>query len=102
VQYYYMRQERGLCMGLDTSVKKIVERVNDLNLYLSWKLDQGDIIEILDQTKAGNPERHEVMVNAKIDIFEMVDLNLGFIQNLNKINVILFKKLYREIKQSSG
>jgi hypothetical protein len=32
-------------------------------------LDQFEIIEILDQAKA--PERHEVMVNADIDIFEV-------------------------------
>jgi hypothetical protein len=35
------------------------------------QLDQDEIIEILDQSKARNPEWHEVMVNAKIDIFEM-------------------------------
>jgi hypothetical protein len=34
-------------------------------------LDQDEIIEILDQAKAMDPEWHEVMVIAKIDIFEM-------------------------------
>jgi hypothetical protein len=33
------------------------------------QFDQDDIIEILDQVK--NPEWHESMVNANIDIFEM-------------------------------
>jgi hypothetical protein len=35
----------------------------------SKHLNQDKIIEILDQAKA--PERHEEMVNANIDIFEM-------------------------------
>jgi hypothetical protein len=34
-------------------------------------LDQDEIIEILDQAKAVDPEWHEAMVNANIDIFEM-------------------------------
>jgi hypothetical protein len=33
------------------------------------RLDQDEIIEILDQAK--DPEWHEAMVNANIDIFEM-------------------------------
>jgi hypothetical protein len=74
VQKYYMR--RGLYMVLYTSVKQFVERLNDLNRYLLYfpeenpkQLDQDEIIEILDQAK--NPEWHEAMVNANIDIFEM-------------------------------
>jgi hypothetical protein len=35
------------------------------------QLDQDEIIEILDQAKAWDPEWHEAMVNANIDIFEM-------------------------------
>jgi hypothetical protein len=35
------------------------------------QLDQDEIIEILDQAKAMDPEWHEVMVNANLDIFEM-------------------------------
>jgi hypothetical protein len=35
------------------------------------QLDQDEIIEILDQVKAWDPEWHEAMVNANIDIFEM-------------------------------
>jgi hypothetical protein len=35
------------------------------------QLDQDEIIEILDQAKALDPEWHEAMVNANIDIFEM-------------------------------
>jgi hypothetical protein len=59
VQKYYMRQPRGLYMGLNTSVQQIVERLNDLNRYLLYfpeenpkQLDQDRIIEILDQAKA--------------------------------------------------
>jgi hypothetical protein len=76
VQTYYMRQPRGLHMGLNTSVQQFVETLNDLNRYLLYfpeekpkQLDQDEIIEILDQAKA--PELHEVMLNANIDIFEM-------------------------------
>jgi hypothetical protein len=36
VQNYYMRQPRSLYMGLDTSVQKFVERLNDLNHYLLY------------------------------------------------------------------
>jgi hypothetical protein len=35
------------------------------------QLDQDEIIEILDQAKARDPERHEAIVNSNIDIFEM-------------------------------
>jgi hypothetical protein len=63
-------------MGLNTSVQKFVERLNDLNCYLLYfpeenpkQLDQDEIIEILDQAKA--PEWYEAMVNAIIDTFEM-------------------------------
>jgi hypothetical protein len=69
--------------------------LNDLNLYLLYfpeenpkqldqveieiteilnqpnDLDPDEIIEILDQGKAWDPEWHEAMVNANIDIFEM-------------------------------
>jgi hypothetical protein len=65
-------------MGLNTSVQKFVERLNDLNRYLLYfpeenpkQLDPDEIIEILHQAKARDPECHEVMVNANIDIFEM-------------------------------
>jgi hypothetical protein len=63
-------------MGLYTSVQQFVERLNDLNRYLLYfpeenpkQLDQDEIIEILDQSKA--LEWHEAMVNANIDIFEI-------------------------------
>jgi hypothetical protein len=65
-------------VGLSTSVQQFVERLNDLNRYLLYfpeenpkQLDQDEIIEILDQAKARDPEWHEVMVNANIDIFEI-------------------------------
>jgi hypothetical protein len=66
-------------MGLNTSVQQFVERqkLNDLNLYILYfpeenpkQLDQDEIIEILDQAKAWNPEWHEEMVNANIDFFK--------------------------------
>jgi hypothetical protein len=63
-------------MGLHTSIQKFVERWNDLNCYLLYfpeedpkQLDQDEIIEISDQAKASDPEWHEAMVNANIDIF---------------------------------
>jgi hypothetical protein len=53
VQKYYMRQERGLYTGLNTSVQQFVERLNDLNRYLLYfpednpkQLNQDEIIEI--------------------------------------------------------
>jgi hypothetical protein len=52
--------------------------LNDLNYSLLYfpeenhkQLDQDEIIEILDQDKARNPELHEATVNANIDVFEM-------------------------------
>jgi hypothetical protein len=63
-------------MGLNTSVERFVERLNDLNRYLLYipeenpkQLHQDEIIEILDQAKAWDPEWHEAMVNANIEIF---------------------------------
>jgi hypothetical protein len=51
--------------------------LNDIYRYLLYfpeenpkKLDQDEIIEILDQAKAMDTEWHEAMVNANIDIFE--------------------------------
>jgi hypothetical protein len=56
VQKYFMR--RGLFIGLNTSVQKFVERLNDINRYLLYfpeenlkQLNQDEIIEILDQAK---------------------------------------------------
>jgi hypothetical protein len=78
IQKCYIRQAKGLYMGLNTSVKQFVERLNDLNRYLLYfpeenpkQLDQDEIVEILDQAKAKDPELHEAMVNENIDIFEM-------------------------------
>jgi hypothetical protein len=65
-------------MGLNTSAQKFVERLNDLNHYLLYfledhpkQLDQDEIIEILDHDKDLDPEWYEAMVNANIDIFEL-------------------------------
>jgi hypothetical protein len=53
-------------MGLNTCVQQFVERLNQLNLYLLYfpeenpkQLDQDEIIEILHQAKAMDPEWHE-------------------------------------------
>jgi hypothetical protein len=50
-------------MGFNTSAQQFVERLNDLSRYLLYfseetpkQLDQDEIIEILDQAKARNPE----------------------------------------------
>jgi hypothetical protein len=71
-----MRQPSGLYMGLNRSVQQFVESLNDLNRYMLYfseenpkHLDQDEIIEILDQVK--DPEWHEAIVSAIIDIFEM-------------------------------
>jgi hypothetical protein len=78
VQQYHIRQSRCLHMVLNTPLHQFVERLNDLNRYLLYfpeenpkQLDQDEIIEISHQTKARDPEWHEAMVNANIDIFEM-------------------------------
>jgi hypothetical protein len=83
-------------MGINTSVQQFVERLNDLNRYLLYspeekpkQLDQDEIIEILDQAKAWDPEWHESTVNTNIDIFEMsYDESVSYfnhIENLEKI-----------------
>jgi hypothetical protein len=75
-----MRQPRGIYMGFDTSIQQFVERqqLNGLNCNLLYfpeespkQIDQDEIIEILDQAKTRDPEWHEPIVNANIDIFEM-------------------------------
>jgi hypothetical protein len=83
-------------MSLNTSVQLFVERFNDLNHYLLYfpeetpkHLDQDEIIEILDQAKAWDPEWHEAMVNANIDIIEMINEEsvsyFKCLENLEKI-----------------
>jgi hypothetical protein len=68
--------------------------LNDLNRYplyfseeIPKQLDQDEIIEIFDQTKA--PEWHEAIVNANIDIFEMTyEESVSYfkcLENLEKI-----------------
>jgi hypothetical protein len=56
-------------MGLNTSVHQFVERLNDLNRYLLYFPEENS--KQLDQAKSMDPEWHEAMVNANIDIFEM-------------------------------
>jgi hypothetical protein len=89
-----MMQPMGFIYGLNTFIQQFVERLNDLNRYLLYfpeenprQLDQDEIIEILDQTKA--PEWHEAMVNLNIDIFEMTyEESVSYfkcLENLEKI-----------------
>jgi hypothetical protein len=85
-------------MGLNTSTQQFVERLNDLNRYLLYfpeenpkQLDQGEIIEILDQAKARDPEwqGHEAMVNANIDIFEMsCEESVSYFKSLENLEKI--------------
>jgi hypothetical protein len=63
---------------IQKSVIKCYKRLNDLNCYLfvfssriPKQLCQDEIIEFLDQAKTRDPEWHETMLNANIDIFEM-------------------------------
>jgi hypothetical protein len=93
VQKYYMRQARGFYIA---SVQQFVERLNDLNRYLLYlleentkQLDQDEIIEILDQAKAWDPEWHEAMVNENIDIFEMTyEESLSYCKLLENLEMI--------------
>jgi hypothetical protein len=68
--------------------------LNDLNCYLLYfpeenpkQLDQNEIIQILDQAKALDPEWHEAMVNSNIHIFETSYEESYFkhLENLEKI-----------------
>jgi hypothetical protein len=96
VQKYYMRQARGLYMGLNTSVQQFVERLNDLNRYLLYfpeenlkQLDQDEIIEILDQVKAWDPEWHEALVKSNIDIIEMTyEESVSYFKHLENLEKI--------------
>jgi hypothetical protein len=96
VQKYYMRHHWGLYMGHNTSVQQFVERLNDLNHYLFYfpeddpkQLDQDEIIEILDQAKARDPEWHKAMMNAKIDIYEIpYEESVSYFKSLQKLEKI--------------
>jgi hypothetical protein len=69
MQKYYMRQPRGLYMGLNTSVQQFVQglNINDFNRCLFYFPEEKP--KQLDHAKA--PEWHGAMVNANIDIFEV-------------------------------
>jgi hypothetical protein len=96
MQKNYMRHPRGLYMGLNKSVQPFVERLNDINRYLLYfpeenpkQLDQDEIIEILDQAKAIDPEWHEGMINANIDIFEMsYEETVSYLKRLENLEKI--------------
>jgi hypothetical protein len=85
-------------MVLHTCVQQFVEKLkfNDLNYYLLYlpeenpkQLDQGKSIEILDQAKARDPEWHEAMVNANIDIFEMsYKESVSYVKHLENLEKI--------------
>jgi hypothetical protein len=64
--------EAGLYMGLNTSIQQLVERLNDLNRYLLYFPEENP--KQLDQDEAWDPEWHEAMVNANIDIFDIFDI----------------------------
>jgi hypothetical protein len=91
VQKYYMRQPRGLYMGLNTSVQQFVERLTDLNRYLLYfpeenpkQLDHDEIIEILHQTKAKNPEWHEEWLIQSLIFLKCLMKNLFLISSVWK------------------
>jgi hypothetical protein len=96
MQKYYMRHPRGLYMGLNTSVKQLIEKLNDRNHYLLYfpeenpkQLDQDEIIEVLDLAKARDPEWHEAMVNVNIDIFEMTyEESVSYFKRLENLEKI--------------
>jgi predicted RNA-binding protein associated with RNAse of E/G family len=96
MQKYSMRHPRGLYMGINTSVQQVVERLNDLNLYLLYfpeenpkQLDQDEIIDILHQAKASDPEWRESMVNVNIDIVEMsYEESVSYFKCLEKLEKI--------------
>jgi hypothetical protein len=83
-------------MGLNISLQQFIERLNDLNHYLLYfpeenpkQLDQDEIIEILEQAKARDPEWYEAMVNANIDIFEMsFEESLSYFMHLENLEKI--------------
>jgi hypothetical protein len=83
-------------MGLNTSVQKFVERLNDFNrdlLYFPQEKprhsNQDEIIATLDQAKARDPEWHESMVNANIDFFEMsYDESVSYFKRLENLEKI--------------
>jgi hypothetical protein len=86
---YYKR--RGLNMGLNMSVQQFVERqmLNNLNGYLLYfpeekhkQLDQDEIIEIIDQSKPMDPEWHESMMNANIEILKYMMRDLFLISSV--------------------
>jgi hypothetical protein len=67
-------------MGLNTSIETFIERqtLNGLNHYILYfceefpnQLDQDEIIEVLDQAKANDPEWHGAMVTANIDSYQI-------------------------------
>jgi hypothetical protein len=49
------------------------------------QLDQDEIIEILDQAKSLDPEWHESMVNANIDILKRLMKNLCYFKHLENL-----------------
>jgi hypothetical protein len=98
MQKYFMRQPRGLYMGVNTSIQQFGDRqrLNDHNRYLLYfpeenpkQLDQDETIDILDQAKAVDPKWYEATVNANIYIFEMsYEQSLSYFKNLENLEKI--------------
>jgi hypothetical protein len=72
--------------------------LNDLNRYLLYffeenpkQLEQDEIIEILDQAKAMDPDLHEAMASANIDI--MINANMVIFEMSYEESVSCFKRL---------
>jgi hypothetical protein len=71
-------------------------QLNDLNRYLLYfpeenpkQLDQDEIIEILDQAKDMDPQWHETIVNANIEIFEMsCEESMSYFKRLENLEKI--------------
>jgi hypothetical protein len=82
--------------------------VNECKRYLLYfpeenpkQLDQDEIIEILDQAKARDPEWHEAMVNANVDLFELsYEKSVSHLKSLNQnhLPVIIVSKPSKNFK----
>jgi hypothetical protein len=96
VKKYYIRQPMGLYMGHNTLVQQCVERLNELNNYLLYfleenpkELDQDEIIEILDQANSTVPDWHGAVVDANIDFLEMThEESVSYFRNLENLEKI--------------
>jgi hypothetical protein len=87
---------KRIYVGLNISVHHFSGILSDLNNYLLYfpeahpkKLDQDEIIEILDQANTGFPEWHEVIANANIDILEIsCEESVSYLKRLKNLEKI--------------